>query len=129
MYLKLNDDSYRVYNSELRNRTFYVSLQHHQTKEKKLSLYPLHQTVFITCSFLLEQLPLMFLEMLTIASKYDSLSYECIEEVHFNCPFKITTPSGNTVDFNSVKLRWSFTKPSFILITLHPVNNEARPPP
>ena len=46
---------------------------------------------------------------------------ECIEEVNFNCPFKITTPAGITENFNIINLKWSFIKPSFILITIHPV--------
>ena len=54
------------------------------------------------------------------------LSNEVIEEVNFNCPWKITTPSGNSEDFIITKLRWSFTKPSFILITLHPVNCKSK---
>ena len=51
---------------------------------------------------------------------------KCIEEVNFNCPFKITTPSGITENFNIVRLKWSFTKPNFILITIHPVKNKSK---
>ena len=51
---------------------------------------------------------------------------ECFEEVTFNCPFKITTPSGFTGNFNIINLKSSFTKPSFILITIHPVNNKSK---
>ena len=117
MYLERNDDFYRVYKSELRSQTFYISVQHHQTKEKKRSLspYTLHQftgTIFITCLFLLEQQPYP--------------TNELFRAVNFNCLFKITTPSGNTVDFNNVNLRRSFTKPSFISITLHPVKNKSK---
>ena len=54
------------------------------------------------------------------------LNNECIEEVNFNCPFKITTPAGVTENFNIIKLKWSFIKPSFILITIHPVNNKSK---
>ena len=50
----------------------------------------------------------------------------CIEEVNFNCPIKITTPSGITENFNIIRLKWSFTKPSFILITIHPVNSKSK---
>ena len=49
-----------------------------------------------------------------------------IDEVEFNCPFKITTPAGVTENFNIIKLKWSFIKPSFILITIHPVNNKSK---
>ena len=54
------------------------------------------------------------------------LNNECIEEVNFNCPFKITTPAGITENFNITNLKWSFTKPSFILITIHPVNSKGK---
>ena len=56
MYLKINDDFHSVYKSELRNQTFQVSLQHHQTKEKKFITAPLtsihwkyfhHQFLFV----------------------------------------------------------------------------------
>ena len=53
------------------------------------------------------------------------LNNECIEEVSFNYPFKITTPSGITENFNIINLKWSFTKPSFILI-IHPVNSKSK---
>ena len=54
------------------------------------------------------------------------LNNECIGEVNFNCLFKITTPSGITENFNIINLKWSFTKPSFMLITIHPVNNKSK---
>ena len=47
MYLKINDDFYRVTKSELRNQTFHVSLQHHQTEEKKfITVPPIHWNYF-----------------------------------------------------------------------------------
>ena len=49
-----------------------------------------------------------------------------IDEVEFNCPFKITTPSGITENFNIIKLKWSFIKPSFILITIHPADDKSK---
>ena len=52
------------------------------------------------------------------------LNNEVIEEVNFNCPFKITTPSDITGNFNIINLKWSLIKPSFILITIHAVNNK-----
>ena len=55
-----------------------------------------------------------------------TLTESDIDEIEFNCPWKITTPSGNSEDFIITNLRWSFTKPSFILITLHPVNNKSK---
>ena len=54
------------------------------------------------------------------------LNNEVTEEVNFNCPFKITTPSGITENFIIIRLKLSFTKPSFILITIHPVNNKSK---
>ena len=54
------------------------------------------------------------------------LNNVCIEEVNFNCPFKITTSAGITENFNIINLKWSFIKPSFILITIHPVNNKSK---
>ena len=38
MYLKINNDFYRIIKSELRNQTFHVLLQHHQAKEKTADL-------------------------------------------------------------------------------------------
>ena len=54
------------------------------------------------------------------------LNNECFEEVNFNCPVKITTPSVITGNFNIINLKWSFTKPSFFLITIHPVINKSK---
>ena len=54
------------------------------------------------------------------------LNNECIEEVNFNCPFKITTPAGVTENFNIIKLKWSFIKSSFILITIHPADDKSK---
>ena len=40
-------------------------------------------------------------------------------KVEFNCPWKITTPSGNSENFIITKLRWSQISPCFISVTLH----------
>ena len=47
-----------------------------------------------------------------------------IDEVEFNCPWKITTPSGNSENFIITKLRWSQISPCFISVTLHPTSNK-----
>ena len=46
------------------------------------------------------------------------------DEVEFNCPWKITTPSGNSESFIITKLRWSQISPCFISVTLHPTNDK-----
>ena len=47
-----------------------------------------------------------------------------IDEVQFNCPWKITTPSGNSENFIITKLRWSQISPCFISVTLHPTSDK-----
>ena len=47
-----------------------------------------------------------------------------IEEIEFNCPWRITTPSGNSENFIITKLRWLLFSPCFISITLHPSSNK-----
>ena len=47
-----------------------------------------------------------------------------IDEVEFNCPWKITTPSGNSENFIITKLRWSQISPCFISVTLHPTSDK-----
>ena len=49
-----------------------------------------------------------------------------IDEIEFNCPWKITTPSGNSEDFIITKLRWSLISLCFISVTLHPTNDKNR---
>ena len=45
-----------------------------------------------------------------------------IDEVEFNCPWKITTPSGITENFNIIKLKWSFIS----IHTIHPVDDKSK---
>ena len=47
-----------------------------------------------------------------------------IDEVEFNCPWKITTPSGNSEKVIITKLRWSQTSLCFISVTLHPTSDK-----
>ena len=47
-----------------------------------------------------------------------------IDEVEFNCPWKITTSSGNSENFIITKLRWSQISPCFISVTLHPTSDK-----
>ena len=47
-----------------------------------------------------------------------------IDEIEFNCPWTITTPSGNSEDFIIIKLRWSLISPCFISVTLHPISDK-----
>ena len=47
-----------------------------------------------------------------------------IDEIEFNCPWKITTPSGNSEDFIITKLRWSLISLCFISVTLHPTSDK-----
>ena len=47
-----------------------------------------------------------------------------IDKKEFNCPWKITTPSGNAEDFISTKLRWSLISPCFISVTIHPTSGK-----
>ena len=47
-----------------------------------------------------------------------------IDEVEFNCPWKITTPLGNSENFIITKLRWSLISPCFISVTLHSTSDK-----
>ena len=49
-----------------------------------------------------------------------------IEEIEFNCPWTITTPSGNSENFIITKLRWSQFSPCFTSVTLHPTSNKTK---
>ena len=51
-----------------------------------------------------------------------------IDEIEFNCPWKITTPSGNNEKFIITELRWSLISPSFISVTLYSTNDKNKIP-
>ena len=48
------------------------------------------------------------------------------DEIESNCPWKITTPSGNSENFIITKLRRSLISPCFISVTLHPTNDKKK---
>ena len=69
----------------------------------------------------------MFLETLTIDLPMNIVFEEDdIDEVEFNCPWKISTPSGKSEEFIITKLRWSLVSPCFISVTLHPTNDKSK---
>ena len=47
-----------------------------------------------------------------------------IDEIEFNCPWKITAPSGNSETLIITKLRWSLVSLCFISVTLHPSSDK-----
>ena len=49
-----------------------------------------------------------------------------IDETEFNCPRKITTPSGSFEEFFITKLRCSLISPCFISVTLHPTSDKTK---
>ena len=91
-----------------------------------MSLYPLHRftgSIFITCSFLLEQPLLIFSKPLTIDLTINIIFDEGdFNEIDFSCPWTITTRS-NSEDFIITKLRWSPILHCFVAVKLHPTND------
>ena len=50
-----------------------------------------------------------------------------IEETELICPWTTTVPSGASHDFMITKLRWSLEYPFWLIASIYPIENPAKP--